>query len=490
MPRSKGVIWAHFHEGVKQNSSHYQAHCRGCIEKNAMATPVLGVEKSMVAHILKCPNASDAAKKLARKLKEGAKENDNTKKRIREEDTEDDEDENARKPTKKQALHTNSIPTKINFLRELDIPFTDVQAGRICAQLEKATVSANLPGGWFENLEVIKLIKMIYETARDVMPSRQLVGGELLHEVDDEVEIDDEDEETDDEDEEADEDDEVKDRRERFASWYCKKSGIFQQALMHAMDIVHHPERINQTFFYIECELHPDHENRASEDKYRLRETFMAPLDGTLVYESYQYMKVLDEQVKASGQIGPILVRMVDMTDSIAQWRPLAIPYSTEAARKILEDTKWGDVWWASRLCDMLEVPESSYEFVGEHVKLPDDLLHDTPMTDFLAVNRERFWNDPNCEYFNGDPRCDYTGRHIAFEEGDYTGKFKEILTHNPWAKEWLEQNQSAGRLQFIDGILSRAPGAEDTDSWEAPSHHSRRSDSGVAVSRLLTNPS
>ncbi|EEB96409.1 hypothetical protein MPER_04465 [Moniliophthora perniciosa FA553] len=229
MPRSKGLIWAHFDEGAKQNSSHYQALCRGCIEKNAAtATSVLGVEKSMVAHILKCPNASDTAKKLARKIKQGAKGNDSTKKRMREED---DEEENARK---KRALHTN--PTETNFLRQLGIHLTDVQVEGIRAQLEKATISADLPDGWFENLEVIKLFKMINETARDVTPSKQQVNDELSDGVDSE------DEETDDEDEEVDE--EVK---EQFASWYRNKSGIFRQALMHAMDIVHHPERINQT---------------------------------------------------------------------------------------------------------------------------------------------------------------------------------------------------------------------------------------------------
>ncbi|ESK83847.1 hypothetical protein Moror_13504 [Moniliophthora roreri MCA 2997] len=504
MPRSKSEIWNHFIEGGKQNGSHYEAYCRWCIAKRASAQlgedgtlqfrktdpwvitvmahmhrendemkkkgekndsmkgVVTGKRESMVPHILNCPNASAAAKELARKLKEGAKGNGNTKKRMREEDTEDDEVKN---PTKKRVPHTNLVPTKISFLRELDTPFTDVQVEGIRAQLEKTTVSANLPDGWFENLEVIKLFKMIYETARGVMPSRQQVGGgELLHEVDGEdEEMDDEDEEMDDGDEEM--NDEAKDRAEHFASWYCKKSGIFQQALMHAMDIMHHPERINQTFFYIECELHPDHENRASEDKYRLRETFMAPLDGTLVYEGYQYMKALDKQAKSRGHIGAIFVEMVDATDvhhpAVHRWL-LAIPYSTKDAQKILEDTKWGNVWWASRLRDILEVPESSYEFVyDELAKLPDHLLCDTPMTDYRSVNRERFQNDPNCEYFDGDPQCDYTGRHIALEEGDYTYELNEMLTYDRLAKRWLEHNQSAGRLLFLNGFLYKVPGPE-----------------------------
>ncbi|EEB89491.1 hypothetical protein MPER_12402 [Moniliophthora perniciosa FA553] len=407
----------------------------------------------MVAHVLKCPNASNTAKKLARKLKQGVKENVNTKKRMREDDTEDDEEENARKKR-----HTY-IPNEIKFLRQLNTPFTDVQVEGIRAQIEKATVSANLPGGWFENLEVIKLFNMIHETTRDVMPSRQQDGGESFGEVDGEMsgadKVDEEDEEpqeVDDEDEDA----------KLFKSWYRNKSGIFQQALMHAMDIVHHPERINQTYFRIECKLHPDHENR---DKYRLHYAFMKPLDAEIAssqqeYEGYQSVKELDEQLKSRGQIGAILVRIVDMTNSLSsQWWPLAIPYTTQDAQKILKDTKWGNVWWRSRLDDILEAPESSYEFVGDHAKLPDHLLRDTPMIDFESMNKERFINDPNCEFFDGDPRCDYTGRHIAFEEGDYTDRFNELLTHNIYGgKEWLERNQSAGRIQFVNGILYKVP--------------------------------
>uniref|UniRef100_A0A0W0FSA1 Uncharacterized protein n=1 Tax=Moniliophthora roreri TaxID=221103 RepID=A0A0W0FSA1_MONRR len=468
MTRSKGLMWTHFDKGVKQNSSHYKALCHGCIEKNATATPVLGVEKSMVAHVLKCINASDAAKKLARKIKKGAKENGNTKKRIREEDTDsgDDVEENTKNPTKKRALHTDLISTEISLLRELDASFTDVQVEGIRAQFEKATVSAKFPDGWFENLEVIKLFKMINETARDATPSRQQVGGELLDEVDGgDEESDYEGEETDDEDEEA---DEVDDDHEAklFESWYTSKSEIFQQALMQAMDIVRYPERVNQTDVTIWCQLRPDHKICAPADKYRLKSASIMPLESAMrsflqECEEYQSTKLLDEQVKSNGQIGAIPVRMVDAThlEYTYCWWPLEIPYSTEEAQKILEDTKWGNVWWASRLRDILEYPESSYEFVGGHAKLPDDLLHATPMTDFYEMNTERFKNDPNCEFFDGNPRCDYTGRHIAFEKGNYKHKFNELFTRPSWLfQSWFGRNQSAGRLRFDGGILYRLP--------------------------------
>ncbi|EEB89862.1 hypothetical protein MPER_11996, partial [Moniliophthora perniciosa FA553] len=212
MGRSKSEIWNHFIRGEKQNGSHHEAYCRWCIAKRAsvqlgkdetmqlqkteawvitvmadmhrendemrkkgekndsMKGVVTGKKESMVPHILNCPNASAAAKNSARELKKGAKE----KKRM---NADDEEGEKAKQQTKKRELPTNLI----KFLRE---PFTDIQVEKICAQIEKATVSASLPGGWFEGLEVIKLFRMIYEMARDAMPSRpQAGGGEWLDEV-------------------------------------------------------------------------------------------------------------------------------------------------------------------------------------------------------------------------------------------------------------------------------------------------------------------
>jgi hypothetical protein len=32
MPPKKSELWAYFHQGEKQNSSHYKAYCLGCIK--------------------------------------------------------------------------------------------------------------------------------------------------------------------------------------------------------------------------------------------------------------------------------------------------------------------------------------------------------------------------------------------------------------------------------------------------------------------------
>jgi hypothetical protein len=143
--------------------------------------------------------------------------------------------------------------------------------------------------------------------------------------------------------------------RYRFAS--SNKLEIFRQAVMQATDIVNHPERVNTTFFCFECALHPNHENRASVDKYLLKSAIMRPLEegvlpGVMGDMNFpQYLKVQDDLVKSRGQIGVIAVLMQDATDPddvTNQWWPLAIPYSTKVAQEMLEDAKWGNVWWVS----------------------------------------------------------------------------------------------------------------------------------------------
>ncbi|KAJ7576383.1 hypothetical protein C8J56DRAFT_1062093 [Mycena floridula] len=89
MPAPRGSLWQYFHKGDKANTSHYRAHCYGCIESHRPATApifvssdsddpyagldregwfkaalaktgtgVLGEKKAMTAHLKKCTNAS------------------------------------------------------------------------------------------------------------------------------------------------------------------------------------------------------------------------------------------------------------------------------------------------------------------------------------------------------------------------------------------------------------------------------------------------
>ncbi|KAE9401773.1 hypothetical protein BT96DRAFT_991774 [Gymnopus androsaceus JB14] len=97
MAHQKGEMWQYFWQGPKENSSHHQAFCLGCIRnqldiaqlndkdtlgladeitfKNACATvgSILGEKKAMVAHILggerSCVHASSEATEKAKELK-------------------------------------------------------------------------------------------------------------------------------------------------------------------------------------------------------------------------------------------------------------------------------------------------------------------------------------------------------------------------------------------------------------------------------------
>jgi hypothetical protein len=81
-------------------------------------------------------------------------------------------------------------------------------------------------------------------------------------------------------------------------------------------------------------------------------------------------------------------------------------------------NSKTHDILQVSRLRDTLECPESSYYFVDDEIaRLPDHLLRDTPMSDFLAVGLERLMNDPNRkENERLGLESVPTGRPIAFE--------------------------------------------------------------------------
>ncbi|KAJ7903186.1 ribonuclease H-like domain-containing protein [Mycena leptocephala] len=130
MPPGKGPIWEFFFPGVKQNSSHHQAHCLGCIrhfrqglgaqdppnetdanlkarllwdehifvQARATAGHVLGEKNAMIAHLIghaPCPHASARATKIAKEIKKG-------KKPAAESDSESAEDEEEVRPSKKR----------------------------------------------------------------------------------------------------------------------------------------------------------------------------------------------------------------------------------------------------------------------------------------------------------------------------------------------------------------------------------------------------
>ena len=67
--------------------------------------------------------------------------------------------------------------------RSIDTPFSPTKAAAIQAQALQATILGNAPFGFFEDIEVLKLIQRLKTAAPDIMSSAKIVGGQLLNEA-------------------------------------------------------------------------------------------------------------------------------------------------------------------------------------------------------------------------------------------------------------------------------------------------------------------
>ncbi|KAJ7860651.1 hypothetical protein B0H13DRAFT_1639429 [Mycena leptocephala] len=160
MPTQKGGLWKYYHQGEKQNTSHFKAYCLGCINVHrpasagSAANPMevdsdnedqnvsLGGEwftagtslvySSMIAHLIGtncCLNASKEARAEARKL---AGKSD------------------AGAPAVKKRKHLQAVEksfkqSQLKVFKGIDIPFTQVQANMIATQFLRATISLQMP---------------------------------------------------------------------------------------------------------------------------------------------------------------------------------------------------------------------------------------------------------------------------------------------------------------------------------------------------------
>jgi hypothetical protein len=133
-----------------------------------------GEKSAMIAHLISCPHASAAAKKVAKQLK-GEKSKDDT----------DDDDAPSRKRKRVEfvALEKAMQQTELKVFRGLNIPFNDAQSKIVRDQFLCATISANLPFRWTLDPEIIKLFLMFRSTATDIMPSNKVISGRLLDEA-------------------------------------------------------------------------------------------------------------------------------------------------------------------------------------------------------------------------------------------------------------------------------------------------------------------
>ena len=152
-----------------------------------------GEKNAMIAHLIganACQNASAAAKKLARRLKAEKSEVEVAENGGSDADN---EDETGRGPARKkrclfETTKKEMQQTELKVFRGIDVPFNQAQAELVQHQFLRATISANLPFQWTENVEVIKLFLMFRSAATNVVPTRNVLSGCLLDIADKDVE--------------------------------------------------------------------------------------------------------------------------------------------------------------------------------------------------------------------------------------------------------------------------------------------------------------
>jgi hypothetical protein len=73
--------------------------------------------------------------------------------------------------------------SKLKVFKGISVPFTREQIGIVKQQFLRATISANLPFRWTEDIEVVKLFLLLRSTAADVIPARKVLAGTLLNDA-------------------------------------------------------------------------------------------------------------------------------------------------------------------------------------------------------------------------------------------------------------------------------------------------------------------
>jgi hypothetical protein len=210
-----------FHRGDKQNAVHYKTYCKACVKKHmeAAGSPMtdiltkgqsyldgttlvtlelfdsslnpactavghtISVKGPWIAHILggriACPNASVEAKAEATAQRKEASEAKEVKKHPRS-DTPD--------PTEPKVKKRQTQSTLTTY-RWNDMPYAAPEIAAVQRQALRAIVSGGLPLGAFREPEMLVLFGMLRSTAPEIMPTGKVVGGRLLNDAAEEVEL-------------------------------------------------------------------------------------------------------------------------------------------------------------------------------------------------------------------------------------------------------------------------------------------------------------
>lgn len=183
----------------------------------------------------------------------------------------------------------------------------------------------------------------------------------------------------------------------RFVKWYegIPKLDVFRQAALQALNIVDHPENVDCKALWLRLKLHPNYKQREAVDRYVLVEGVVLPRETLYVWKPSdrqfltEYIQAQNDVVKGRGELGVVPVSISEVDDDgitiNSSWWILALPFTYEEAKGILQATKWGDVHWEARLRDILATPEAEWIRIvpipntkdNFHFGLPDSLLKD-----------------------------------------------------------------------------------------------------------------
>ncbi|KAJ6561338.1 hypothetical protein B0H10DRAFT_2445673 [Mycena sp. CBHHK59/15] len=194
------TLWAYFHKGEKQNSTHYKTYCKSCVahQMESVGAPMsdimthgqtfrdactvvghtLSTKQAWIAHLLggsiPCAYASTEAKADATAQRA---EINNTKKRVH---PEAPEQAAPSAPAAKKRQAAQSTLTAMSFRRN-DMPYGEAEADAFQKQALRAIISGGLPLSAFEDHEMKVLFGMMRTTAPAFMPSGKVAGGRLLN---------------------------------------------------------------------------------------------------------------------------------------------------------------------------------------------------------------------------------------------------------------------------------------------------------------------
>ncbi|KAJ7229731.1 hypothetical protein C8J57DRAFT_1251764 [Mycena rebaudengoi] len=170
MPPTEGALWEFFFKGSKQNASINEAYCLGCIchyrcVKDSPNDTDLALKDRLkweeAAFTAACEESGNVLGENSQRKAEQIKGSTPPTTSV---DSTDDKSDTAPTSEKRKMLFCNGKKAmkqpELVVYCGAKIPFSLAEIEHVCDQFLHATISANLPFRWTEDVEIIKLFIM------------------------------------------------------------------------------------------------------------------------------------------------------------------------------------------------------------------------------------------------------------------------------------------------------------------------------------------